>query len=71
MSNYISKRFFILFEVLRTCTTQQNNGKQPIFNEWERIFINQERSKLLQGIDDYKQDLELEQKIQNTITNKF
>lgn len=70
MSDYINKRFFILFQVLITCSTQQNKGKEPIFDVWERIFINQERGKLLQGIEDYKQDPELEQKIQNTITNK-
>ena len=71
MSDYITKRFFILFEVLKTCSTQQDKGKQPIFDEWERIFINQERSKLLQGLENYKQDPQLEQKIQDTITNKF
>lgn len=71
MSDYITKRFFILFEVLKTCSTQQDKGKQPIFDEWERIFINQERAKLLQGFEDYKQDFELEDKIQKTIINKF
>ena len=65
MSDYITKRFFILFEVLKTCSTQQDKGKQPIFEEWERIFINQERSKLLQGIEDYKQDPELEEEIED------
>lgn len=70
MSDYINKRFYILYQVLITCSTQQDKGKKPIFDVWERIFINQERGKLLQGIEDYKQDPELEQKIQNTITNK-
>ena len=61
-------RFWILCEALASCTASQNQSKAPIFNTWERIWINQERGRLLQNIGGYEQDLELEYKIQKTRT---
>jgi hypothetical protein len=58
-------RFLQLSDVLSMCSNLQE--KDAIFTIVERIFINQERGRLLAGNSDYNQNPKLELKIQNTI----
>lgn len=61
--NKINERFFLLFKLLQKCSAKSYQGKEPIFSIVERIFINQERGQLLQGLGHYTQKPELELKI--------
>lgn len=68
MKDYLpDSRFIELSDCLRYCSSRLELGKEEIFTPGERFSINQERAKLLDGLNTYQQEEQLECKIQITI----